>query len=90
MSFINIGFGNIVNTDRIVTMITPDSAPAKRLVQQARESGVIVDATQGRRTRGIIVTDCQQVILSALLPETIAGRTRQEFHDKESSHGETS
>lgn len=90
MSFVNIGFGNIVNSDKIVTVITPDSAPAKRLVQRAKEGGTLVDATQGRRTRGIIITERQQVILSALLPETIAGRTRQEFHVKESWNGETS
>lgn len=71
---VNIGFGNIINADRIVTMITPDSAPAKRLVQGAKESGSVVDATQGRRTRAVIVMDSGHVILSALLPDTIAGR----------------
>lgn len=90
MSFVNIGFGNIINSDKIVTVITPDSAPAKRLVQHAREAGTVIDATQGRRTKGIIVTDRQQIILSALLPETIAARSRQGWNDKEASHDETS
>ena len=75
MAFINIGFGNIINPDKIVAIITPDSAPAKRLVQKAREEGAVVDATQGRRTRGIVITE-EYIVLSSLLPETIAGRTR--------------
>lgn len=83
MSFINIGFGNIVNSDKIITMITPDSAPAKRLVQKAKEEGRVVDATQGRRTRGIIMMENQQVILSALQPDTLAGRTRNFMEEKE-------
>lgn len=77
MGFINIGFGNIVNDDKLVAMITPDSAPAKRLVQNAREGNYIVDATQGRRTRAVLLTDQGQVILSALVPETIAARSRK-------------
>ena len=75
MSFINIGFGNIIHTDKIVAMITPDSAPAKRMVQKAREEGSLVDATQGRKTKAVIVTE-HQIVLSALLPETIANRSR--------------
>lgn len=75
MAFINIGFGNIINTRKVVSIITPDSAPAKRLVQRAKEQGNIIDATQGRRTRGIIITD-EHVVLSSLLPDTIASRTR--------------
>lgn len=73
-NLVNIGFGNIINAERIVTMVTPDSAPSKRLVQNAKEAGKIVDATQGRRTRTIIITDADMIVLSALLPETIAGR----------------
>lgn len=72
--FINIGFGNIVNSDKIVAMVLPDSAPSKRLVQRAKEEKRIIDATQGRRTRCIIVGENESVILSSLLPETIAGR----------------
>ena len=71
---LNIGFGNVVNTDKIVSIITPDSAPAKRLIQKAKEEDRIVDATQGRRTRGIILVDGNKVILSALQPATLAGR----------------
>ncbi len=82
MAFINIGFGNIINTDKVVSIITPDSAPAKRLVQKAKEDGVVIDATQGRRTRGVIITD-EHIVLSSLLPDTIASRTRQTNADKE-------
>ena len=71
---VNIGFGNVVNTDKIVTIINPDSAPANRIVQRAKESERIIDATQGRRTKSIILTDSEHVILSALQPETLAGR----------------
>ena len=71
---INVGFGNVVNTNKIVSIISSDSAPAKRLVQKAREEERLVDATQGRRTRGIILTDGNKVILSALQPDTLAGR----------------
>lgn len=72
--FVNIGFGNVVNTDRIVAVVSPDSAPIKRLVQSAREAGKIIDATQGRKTKGVLVTESDCIILSALLPETLAAR----------------
>ncbi|MCD7981162.1 MAG: DUF370 domain-containing protein [Clostridiales bacterium] len=75
-AFINIGFGNVINADRIVSIINPDSAPAKRLVQRAKESETLIDATQGRRTKSVIVTDTQYIVLSALQPETLAGRCR--------------
>lgn len=78
---INIGFGNIVNSDKIVAIIAPDSAPAKRLVQNAKETGRVVDSTQGRRTRAIIITDSNHVVLSALLPETISGRYKGEDNE---------
>ena len=70
----NIGFGNLVHTDKIVAIITPDSAPAKRLVQHAKQGERIVDATQGRKTKGLVVMEGGYVVLSALLPDTIAGR----------------
>ena len=73
MSFINIGFGNIINSDKIVAMLSPDSSPAKRIISQAKEAGTIIDATQGRRTRCVIICDAN-VVLSALMPETISGR----------------
>ncbi len=71
---VNIGFGNVVSADKVVAIITSDSAPAKRLISQAKDKGVIVDATQGRKTRAIIVTDSSHIVLSALLPETITAR----------------
>jgi len=70
----NIGFGNVVNTNKIITIISPDSAPAKRLIQKAKEEERVVDATQGRRTRGVILTDSNHIILSALQPDTLSGR----------------
>lgn len=74
---INIGYGNVVNSNKIVSILNPDSAPIKRLVQTAKDSGNAIDATQGRRTRSVIITDSFHVILSALMPDTIAGR----FHE---------
>ena len=78
MAFVNIGFGNIINTDKIIAVVLPDSAPAKRLISKARESDTVIDATQGRRTRGIIITESGHLVLSALVPETIAARTKGE------------
>lgn len=72
--FINIGFGNILNTDKVVTIINPDSAPAKRMIQRAKETESLIDATQGRRTKSVIATDTKYIVLSALQPETLAGR----------------
>ncbi len=74
MKLINIGFGNMVNSSRVVAIISPESAPVKRIVQEARESRVLVDATYGRRTRAVIITDSDHVILSSLQPETVANR----------------
>lgn len=74
---INIGYGNVVNTDKVVSVISPDSAPVKRMIQNAKDSGTVVDATQGRKTKAVIVTDSNYVILSALMPETIAVRYRE-------------
>ncbi|MDD6572920.1 MAG: DUF370 domain-containing protein [Thermoflexaceae bacterium] len=76
---INIGFGNVVNSSKIVAIISPDSAPSKRLIQNAKDQGTAIDATHGRKTKGIIVTDGGSVILSALMPETIANR----FYNKD-------
>ncbi len=73
MAFVNIGFGNIINSNKIVSMITSDSAPAKRIIASAKENGTIIDATQGRRTRCVIVCD-KHVVLSALMPDTISNR----------------
>ena len=71
---INIGYGNYTNPDKIVSVIRPDSAPARRLVQTAKDNGTAVDATQGRKTKSVILAENGSVILSALLPETVAGR----------------
>lgn len=70
----NIGFGNVVNTDKVLCIITSDSAPAKRQIQRAKEENRLIDATQGRRTRSVIFTVNQMVIASALQPDTLAGR----------------
>ena len=74
MKFINIGYGNMVAVDRIVTLVSPDSAPIKRLIQDAKDDGRVIDVTCGRKTRAVIITDSEHVILSALQAETIANR----------------
>ncbi len=73
-NLIHIGFGNIVNTGKLIAIVNPDSAPVKRMVQKAKENGMVVDAAQGRRTKAVLVMENGQIVLSALLPETIAGR----------------
>jgi len=74
LKLINIGFGNMIAADRIVAIVSPDSAPVKRKIQEGRERHCIIDATQGRRTRAVIQTDSDHIVLSAIQPETIAGR----------------
>lgn len=74
MQLINIGFGNIVSAERIVSIVSPDSAPIKRIVQEAKDEKTAIDATYGRRTRSVIIMDSGHIILSAVQPETIAGR----------------
>lgn len=74
MKFINIGFGNMVASERIITIVSPDSAPIKRLVQDAKDEGRVIDVSCGRRTRAVIITDSEHVILSAIQAETIANR----------------
>jgi regulator of extracellular matrix RemA (YlzA/DUF370 family) len=71
---INVGFGNIVSANRIIAIVSPESAPIKRIIQDARDRGMLIDATYGRRTRAVIVTDSDHVILSAVQPETVAHR----------------
>ena len=75
---IHIGFGNIVNAGKIIAVVSPDSAPVKRMVQRAREEGSAIDATQGRKTKAVLVMENSQLVLSALLPETIAQRAQAE------------
>ena len=74
MRLINIGFGNMVSASRLIAIVSPESAPIKRMVQEARERGVLVDATYGRRTRAVLITDSDHIIPSALQPETVASR----------------
>lgn len=74
MKLINIGFGNIVSANRLVAIVSPESAPIKRIIQEARDRGTLIDATYGRRTRAVIITDSGHIILSAVQPETVANR----------------
>lgn len=83
MRLINIGFGNMVNANRLIAIISPESAPVKRIIQEARENRVLVDATYGRRTRAVIITDSDHVILSALQPETVANRLNDSYDDED-------
>lgn len=78
MKLINIGFGNMISAARLLTVISPDSAPIKRLVQEARDRGMLIDASYGRKTKSVLVMDTDHVILSAVLPETIAARASEE------------
>ena len=82
MKFINIGFGNLVSADRIVAIVNPDAAPTKRLVSESKDKGRCVDATQGRKTRAVIVTDSGHIILSAIQPETAGGRLNDDDRDE--------
>ena len=81
MKFINIGFGNMVAADKVVTIVSPDSAPIKRLIQDAKDAGRVIDVSCGRRTRAVIVTDSEHVILSAIQAETIANRLDSDIVD---------
>ncbi|MBP3324451.1 MAG: DUF370 domain-containing protein [Clostridia bacterium] len=83
MKLINIGFGNMLSSSKIVAIVSPDSAPSKRIVQEAKDKGTVIDASQGRRTRAIIITDSDHVVLSALQPETIANRLNDKDDDFE-------
>lgn len=74
MKFINVGFGNMVASDRVVALVSPDSAPIKRLIQDAKDAGRTIDVSCGRRTRAVIITDSEHIILSAIQAETIANR----------------
>lgn len=78
MRLINIGFGNMVNADRIISIVSPDSAPIKRIIREAEDRGNLINATYGRRTRAVIVTDSDHIVLSALQTETVAARLGSE------------
>ena len=83
MKLVNIGFGNMVSAQKLVAIVSPESAPIKRIIQDARERGSLVDATYGRRTRAVIITDSDHVILSAVQPETVANRLVDDEDDEE-------
>ena len=83
IKLIHIGFGNIVNAEKIIAVVSPESAPVKRLVARAREDGRTIDATQGRRTKAVIVMENDRIVLSALLPETIRGRAEGDYDQSE-------
>ncbi len=77
MKLINIGFGNMVSAERLVAIVSPDSAPIKRIIQEAKEKGTLIDATHGRRTRAVIITDSDLIILTYLQSETVAARLEE-------------
>lgn len=83
MKLINIGFGNAVNADRTVAVVSPESAPIKRIIQEARDRGRLIDASYGRKTRSVIITDSDHVILSALTASAVAGRASDADEDME-------
>ena len=88
MKFINIGYGNMVAVERVVTLVSPDSAPVKRLIQDAKDDGRVIDVTCGRKTRAVVITDSEHVILSALQTETIANRLNNSDTDTEADDSE--
>ena len=79
MQLVNIGFGNIIAANKIVAIVSPESAPIKRMIQEAKDAKTAVDATCGRRTRAVLILDCGHIILSAVLPETVAGRVDKDI-----------
>lgn len=81
MKLINIGFGNMVSANRLIAIVSPESAPIKRIIQDAKDRGSLIDATYGRRTRAVLITDSEHVILSAVQPETVANRFSGEADD---------
>ena len=74
MKLLNIGFGNMVSTDRLIAIVSPDSAPIKRMIQDGRDRGVLIDATYGRKTRSVVIMDSDHIVLSAIQPDTVAAR----------------
>lgn len=83
IKLINIGFGNLVSAHRLVAIVAPESAPIKRIIQEARDRGMLIDATYGRRTRAVVITDSDHVILSAVQPETVAHRLSDKTEEGE-------
>lgn len=85
---INIGFGNVVNTQKVTAVVSPEAAPIKRMVQNARQLGKVIDATQGRRTKSVIFTENDDIVLSALQPDTIVKRFNQRFEEAKTENDE--
>jgi len=83
IKLVNIGFGNVVSANKLVAIVGPESAPIKRIIQEAKDKGRLIDATYGRKTRAVIITDSDHVILSSLQPETVATRLEKEHEDNE-------
>lgn len=83
MQLLNIGFGNMVSADRLLAVVSPESAPIKRLMQDARDRGMLIDASFGRRTRSVILMDTDHVVLSALTPEVLSGRVEEKAMEDE-------
>lgn len=81
MKLINIGFGNMVSVERLVAIVSPESAPIKRIIGEAKERGTLIDATHGRRTRAVLITDSDHIILTYLQSETVANRIEEENND---------
>jgi len=86
IKLVNIGFGNIVSANKIIAIVSPESAPIKRMIQESREKHMLIDATYGRRTRAVVITDSQHIILSAVQPETVAHRL--ELKEENNNHEE--
>ena len=78
MKLVNIGFGNMINADRVIAVVSPESAPIKRIVREAEDRSMLVNATYGRRTRAVVVMDSEHIVLSAIQPDTISGRIASE------------
>lgn len=85
MQLINIGYGNMISSSRIIAVVSPEAAPVKRMVQNARDNGMLIDASCGRKTKAVIITDSDHVVLSAVMPETVAHRV----NDTENNEGES-
>ena len=88
MKLINIGFGNMISANRLVAIVSPESAPIKRIIQEAMDKGTLIDATYGRRTRAVIITDSEHVVLSSVQPETVANRLSDDREESEDADDE--
>ncbi|MBE6729457.1 MAG: DUF370 domain-containing protein [Ruminococcaceae bacterium] len=88
MKLVNIGFGNMVSASRMVAIVSPESAPIKRMISEAKEKGNLIDATHGRRTRAVIITDSDHIILTYLQSETVANRITEENPEEEETYNE--